>query len=73
MDTTQTPLEPGLDLAANAVGSITLAKSSMETFVQGMGTNCFSCHNTSPFKKGFSDKNIAIRHIISGSLTSPGA
>ena len=73
LDTTQTPLEPGLDLAANSVGSITLANSSMETFVQGIGTNCFSCHNTSPFKKGFSDKNIAISHIIAGSLTSPAA
>jgi hypothetical protein len=73
LDTTQTPLEPGLDLAANSVGSITLANASMETFVQGIGTNCFSCHNTSPFKKGFSDKNIAISHIIAGSLTSPAA
>lgn len=69
LDSSQTTLRPSLDLAANSVGSITLANSTMETFVQGIGTNCFSCHNTDPFKKGFEDKNIAISHIIANSLT----
>ena len=72
LDPSQTPLQPGLDLAANSIGSISLANSTMETFVQGVGTNCFSCHNTTPVfgpkGKKFSDKNIAISHIIAGSL-----
>lgn len=71
LDSSQTPLEPGLNLAANSVGSITLANSTMETYLQGIGTNCFSCHQTSPFVDGFSDKNIAISHIIADSLTAP--
>ena len=71
LDTTQTPLKPGLDVFGNAVGSITLANSTMESFVQGIGANCFSCHTTQPFptKSEFKDKNIAVSHIISGSLT----
>jgi hypothetical protein len=71
IDTKQAPLKPGLDLFANSVGSIALASSTMESFAQGIGTNCFSCHTTQPFatKSEFADKNIAISHIISGSLT----
>jgi len=71
LDTSQTPLQPGMDLFANSVGSIALANATMESFVQGIGTNCFSCHTTQPFAvtTNFQDKNIAISHIISGSLT----
>lgn len=68
IDTRQTPLKPGLNLFANSVGSITLASSTMETYVQGLGTNCFSCHNTQPFGTKLANKNIAISHIILGSL-----
>lgn len=75
LDSSQTPLEPGLDLFANSIGSITLANSTMETFAQGIGTNCFSCHTTQPFptESKFADKNIAISHIIAGSLKQPKA
>jgi hypothetical protein len=32
--------------ATNEVASVLLANSTMETFVQGPNTNCFSCHTT---------------------------
>lgn len=67
INTAVTPLEPGLDLVASSVGSINLANSVLETFFQAPGQNCFTCHNTNPFN-GDPDKNIAISHIISGSL-----
>lgn len=64
LDPSQTPLQPGLNLATNSIGSISLANSTMETFVQNVGTNCFTCHNTitgvNPKVKKYSDKNIAV-------------
>ena len=39
----------------------------METFVQGAGTNCFSCHNTSG-GSGYPGKDINLSHVILGSL-----
>jgi hypothetical protein len=68
IDTAKTPLKPGLDLGESSVGSIYLANSTLETFFQSNQFNCFTCHNTSPNKNGYQDKNIAISHIISGSL-----
>lgn len=68
IDTAKTPLKPGLDLRTSSVGSIYLANSTLETFFQNSQFNCFTCHNTSPNKNGYPDKNIAISHIISGSL-----
>lgn len=57
-------LKPGDgNMDSEAIGSIDLADSTLETFVQGTGTNCFSCHNTS----GGSDypgKDINISHVI---------
>ena len=41
-------LKPGDgNLDTQAIASINLANSTLETFVQGAGVNCFSCHNTS--------------------------
>ena len=41
-------LKPGDgNMDQQAIGSIDLANSTLETFVQGQGTNCFSCHSTS--------------------------
>jgi hypothetical protein len=68
IDTAVTPLKPGLDLRSSSVGSIYLANSTLETFFQSNQFNCFTCHSTSPNKSGYPDKNIAISHIISGSL-----
>jgi len=68
IDTAKTPLEPGLDLVKDSVGSIDLANSVLETFFQKSGQNCFTCHTTDPYVKGYEQKNIAISHIISNSL-----
>jgi hypothetical protein len=39
-------LKPGDgNLDAETIASIDLANSTLETFVQSVGTNCFSCHN----------------------------
>ncbi|MEI9804251.1 MAG: hypothetical protein WDN48_06900 [Pseudolabrys sp.] len=41
-------LKPGDgNMDQEAIGSIDLDNSTLETFVQGTGTNCFTCHNTS--------------------------
>jgi hypothetical protein len=57
-------LKPGDgNLDSEAIGSIDLADSTLETFVQGTGTNCFSCHNTSG-GSSYPGKDINISHII---------
>ncbi len=57
-------LKPGDgNLDSQAIGSIDLADSALETFVQGTGTNCFSCHNTSG-GSGYRGKDINLSHII---------
>ena len=57
-------LKPGDgNLDSEAIGSIDLANSTLETFVQGTGTNCFSCHNTSG-GSSYPGKDINISHII---------
>lgn len=57
-------LNPGDgNLDSEAIGSIDLANSTLETFVQGAGTNCFTCHNTSAGGT-YPGKNINISHII---------
>jgi hypothetical protein len=61
-------LQPGDgNLDTQAIGSPSLASSVMETFVQGAGTNCFSCHNTSG-GSGYPGKDINLSHVILGSL-----
>ena len=64
-------LKPGdgaMDKAA--VGSVSLANSLMETYVQGAGTNCFSCHNTGAGPKGkdgkplYPGKDINLSHTL---------
>jgi hypothetical protein len=60
-----TPGDGNMD--SEAIGSIDLANSTLETFVQGQGTNCFSCHNTSG-GSGYPGKDINISHIIIGAL-----
>jgi len=61
-------LKPGDgNMDSEAIGSVDLANSTLETFVQGQGTNCFSCHNTSG-GSGYPGKDINISHIIIGVL-----
>lgn len=60
-------LQPGDDnLNTAAVGSVNLANSVMETFVQGTkNSNCFACHNTGGFSSyGIPGKNINLSHVI---------
>ena len=62
-------LKPGDgNMDSEAIGSIDLANSTLETFVQGQGTNCFSCHNTSG-GSGYPGKDININHMILGGLS----
>lgn len=57
-------LKPGDgNMDSEAIGSVDMANSTLETFVQGQGTNCFSCHNTSG-GSGYPGKDINISHII---------
>jgi hypothetical protein len=57
-------LKPGDgNMDSEAIGSVNLANSTLETFVQGQGTNCFSCHSTSG-GSGYPGKDINISHII---------
>ncbi|MGB6175152.1 MAG: hypothetical protein WBF43_02160 [Methylocella sp.] len=57
-------LKPGDgNLDAETIGSIDLANSTLETFVQDVGTNCFSCHNTSA-GKSYPGKDINLSHVI---------
>jgi hypothetical protein len=57
-------LKPGDgNMDSEAIGSVDLANATLETFVQGQGVNCFSCHNTSG-GSGYPGKDINISHII---------
>jgi hypothetical protein len=57
-------LEPGDGaMDKEAIGSIDLANATMETFVQGEGANCFTCHTTAG-GPGYPGKNINTSHII---------
>lgn len=61
-------LKPGDgNMDEQAIGSIDLANATMETFVQGVGTNCFSCHRTSG-GSGYPGKDINISHIITSQI-----
>lgn len=61
-------LKPGDgNLDSEAIGSIDLSNSTLETFVQGTGTNCFMCH-TSSGGDGYVGKNINISHVILSAL-----
>jgi len=63
-------LKPGDgDMAQNAIGAIDLANSTLETFVQASGSNCFSCHRTTRGQT-YPAKNINISHIITSKLES---
>ena len=66
-------LKPGDgNMDQEAIGSITLDNSTLETFVQGTGTNCFSCHNTSG-GSSYPGKDINISHIILSKLKPTAA
>ena len=57
-------LKPGDgNMDQESIGSIDLANSTLETFVQAGGTSCFSCHNTSA-GPGYPGKDINLSHII---------
>lgn len=60
-------LKPGDgNMSATSVGSVKLANSTMETFVQGK-TDCFSCHNTAGNSSaGYPGKNINLSHVVLG-------
>jgi hypothetical protein len=63
-------LKPGDgDMAQDAIGAIDLANSTLETFVQASGVNCFSCHRTTRGQT-YPAKNINISHIITSKLES---
>mgnify|MGYP003701369405 CR=1 FL=1 len=66
-------LQPGDgNLDTESIGSITLANSTLETFVQGVGTSCFSCHNTSG-GPNYPGKDINISHIILSGIAEAAA
>jgi len=61
-------LKPGDgNMDSEAIASVDLANSTLETFVQGAGTNCFSCHNTSG-GSNYPGKDINLSHIILSKL-----
>lgn len=61
-------LKPGDgDMDQEAIGSIDLANATLETFVQGDGTNCFTCHRTSGGAT-YPGKNINTSHIITSQI-----
>jgi hypothetical protein len=61
-------LKPGDgNLDSEAIGSIDLANSTMETFAQGAGSSCFTCHTTSAGGT-YPGKNINLSHALLDSL-----
>ena len=61
-------LEPGDgQMDTEAIGSIDLDNATIETFVQGEGTNCFTCHRTSG-GSNYPGKNINTSHIITSRI-----
>ncbi|MBI2716636.1 MAG: hypothetical protein HYX37_19645 [Rhizobiales bacterium] len=56
------------NMSEQAIGSIDLDNDTLETFVQGVGTNCFSCHTTSGHGTSYPGKNINTSHIITSVL-----
>ena len=61
-------LKPGDgDMSQEAIGSIDLANSTLETFVQGDGKNCFTCHTTTG-GAAYPGKDINTSHIITSVL-----
>lgn len=69
-------LKPGEgNLAAQAVGSVDLASSTMESFVQKEGLNCFSCHNTGGNSKpAYPGKDVNLSHkLLEPFFTGPGS
>jgi hypothetical protein len=67
------PGETGSAMVKSSIGSVDLANSMMETYVQGTGRNCFMCHNTGqgpptgmPPQPLFPAKNINLSHVLLG-------
>lgn len=61
-------LKPGDgDMDKEAIGSIDLDNATLETFVQDVGTNCFTCHRTSGGAT-YPGKNINTSHIITSQI-----
>ena len=66
-------LKPGDgQMDTEAIGSIDLDNATMETFVQGEGTNCFTCHRTSG-GSNYPGKNINTSHIMTSKIQLPSA
>ena len=72
------PGQTGPAMVKSSIGSVDLANSTMETYVQGTGRNCFMCHNTGqgpstgmpqqPIQAPplFPAKNINLSHVLLG-------
>lgn len=72
------PGQTGSAMVKSSIGSVDLANSTMETYVQGTGKNCFMCHNTGqgpptgmpqqPIQGPplFPAKNINLSHVLLG-------
>jgi hypothetical protein len=61
-------LAPNFDnLQPSGVGSVDLANSVLETYAQGPGTSCFSCHTTGK-GENYPGKDINLSHTLLGGL-----
>jgi hypothetical protein len=61
-------LKPGDgNMDEEAIGSVSQANDTLETFTQGQGNNCFMCHTTSG-GSSYPGKNINTSHIITSVL-----
>jgi hypothetical protein len=62
-------LQPNVgNLQPFGVGSVDLANSVLETYAQGQGTSCFSCHTTGAVGS-YPGKDINLSHTLLGGLT----
>jgi hypothetical protein len=52
------------NMDTEAVGSVSLANATLETYVQGPLQNCFGCHNTSAFAGANTAKDISLSHKL---------
>ncbi|MCA1684732.1 MAG: hypothetical protein LC745_01850 [Planctomycetia bacterium] len=72
----QTQLKPGAtgnQLRNRAVGSVSVANSTMETFDQGLKKNCFACHDAAAQPlisgaPGLPASNLNLSHILGNGL-----
>lgn len=57
----------------NQAGSLQVENTTMETYFQGQGMNCLTCHNTQPItpKFGTQPKNIYLSHLLKMAVALP--